>query len=599
VDYNFTPGKNWRRTAIPLSLSLCLLVLAAAPAPARATTLASAAPLRSATPLPGPGDGEIVGSASGALACLAVGATDGQAAGRVTLNWTGRAERARLILWVAGAEAAHTIRVNGQAVASAPVAPAGEACGGEVFYLDLPPSVLVRGENTVEITNDQQAGDAWTASRVRLEVFAPWQAPDPSTASLAATTATSITVSFTNSFDASSQQAWVQVPTGYNDGNPTPLVIYVHGRSSNMFEPADPGTDFDVAADARGWLLASPQLHGRWPGTVADPIPNPPGRYAYASVESQYDVLGTVKYMLDHYNVKHDQIYLVGNSMGGQIATVVAAKFPHVFAAVYDVKGPTDLAQWHSESDGFHRAWMERECYTGSAANPQRATPAQNPFCYQRRSSQWFDSNYLHVPISITHSLADELVPIAHSFELRDAINSFGPDRTAAVLVDTVIGPACGQPYHCYDPEWSSVLTFLAQFTLSNTPLHVNVFSDESKPYYWLSLTQSGGNHWSHVEATANPGLRTVALQITDPQPLTVRLNLGSTPITGDAGLSQPGLGFPAGQYRVQGLGLDNVVNYTSGYLNINVPATSQGGSVTVTPVGVTFYHAYLPFFDR
>jgi hypothetical protein len=190
-------------------------------------------------------------------------------------------------------------------------------------------------------------------------------------------------------------------------------------------------------------------------------------------------------------------------------------------------------------------------------------------------------------------------VPIAHSFELRDAINSFGPDRAAAVLVDTVVGPTCGSPYHCYDPEWSNVLTFLAQFTLNSVPLHVNVFSDESKPYYWLKLDQQGGSHWSHVEATANSALRTVTLQITDPQPLTVRVNLGSTPIAGDAGLSQPGLGFPAGQYRVQGLGHNDVVNYTSGYLPINVPATSQGGSVTITPNGVTLDFAYLPFFGR
>jgi pimeloyl-ACP methyl ester carboxylesterase len=596
LDCNLTQSRYRRRAAISLSLSLCLLSLAA-PLPA---TLAHAAPARTTAPLAGPGDGEIVGSASGALECLTVGGPEGQAAGRVTLNWAGRAVRSRLILWVAGAEAAHTIRVNGQAVASAPVAPEGEACGGEPFYLDLPPGVLVRGENTVEITNDQQAGDAWTASRVRLEVFAPWRAPDPAIASLAVTTATSLTVSIANTFDGTNQQAWLQVPTTYNSGVPAPLVIYVHGRTSNMYEPADPGTDFDVAADARGWLLASPQLHGRWPGTASVPIPNPPGKWAYASVESQYDVLGTVKYMLDHYNVKRDQIYLVGNSMGGQTVTIVAAKFPHVFAAVYDVKGPTDFAQWHGESaNNEHKTWMERECYTGTVSSPQPKTPAQNPLCYQRRSSQWFDSNYLHVPISITHSSADALVPIAHSFELRDAINSFGPDRNAAVLVDTVVGPTCPPNYHCYDPVWSDVLDFLAPFTLNSTPLHVNVFSDESKPYYWLKLDQQGGNHWSHVEATANSALRTVTLQITDPQPLTVRVNLGSTPIAGDAGLSQPGLGFPAGQYRVQGLGHNDVVNYTSGYLSISVPATSQGGSVTVTPVGVTLDFAYLPFFGR
>ena len=54
------------------------------------------------------------------------------------------------------------------------------------------------------------------------------------------------------------------------------------------------------------------------------------------------DDYAVVKYMVENYNVKLDRIYLVGYSMGVQIVAVTAAKFPHVFAAVLDNKGPTD-----------------------------------------------------------------------------------------------------------------------------------------------------------------------------------------------------------------------------------------------------------------
>jgi poly(3-hydroxybutyrate) depolymerase len=503
----------------------------------------------------------------------------GAAAGAVHLTWRGTAQRARLIVWVAGADAAHTIRVNGHAVAAAPVLPDGEPCQGQPVYLDIPSAVLVQGRNQIELTDDALAGDDWTASQVRLEVFGAIQRPAPEAAGLAAGAAVSLTVNFVNGYDLTSQQAWIQVPSSYNPSVPTPLVLYAHARSSHMYEPADSSQNWDSAVEARGWLLASPQMHGHWPGTAQTPVPNPPGIYAYASLESQYDLVGTLRYMLDNYNVKRDQIYLFGSSMGGQIATVTAAKYPHIFAAVFDSKAPTDMAQWYGESSTFHQDWMERECYTGSAASPQPRTPGQNPFCYQRRSSQSFAGNFLHVPISITHSQADTLVPIAHSFELRDAINALGPDRPAAVYVDTVVGPTCGSPFHCYDPDPAAVMDFFAPFRLQARPDQLRISSDQSKHYYWLNLAQTGGDHWTHVEATAvnyNSQAHVLTLVITDTQALSVGVNLGTAPIAGFEGLSQPGLGWPSGNYLVQGPGLNSVQAYTSGYLTVTVPSEGR-----------------------
>jgi pimeloyl-ACP methyl ester carboxylesterase len=410
---------------------------------------------------------------------------------------------------------------------------------------------------------------------------------------LTAGAALSLTVDFVNAYDATSQQAWVQVPNSYSGSAPTPLVLYAHARGSNMHEPIVFNPEWAVAADSRGWLLAAPQMHGRWPGTAQDPIPNPPGIYAYASLESQYDLIGTMRYMLDHYNVKRDQIYLFGSSMGGQIATVTAAKFPHLFAAVFDNKGPTDMAQWYTENMAFHQNWMERECYSGNPSNPQRRTPAQNPFCYQRRSSQSFAGNLLHVPISITHSQADTLVPIAHSFELRDAINLLNPDRLAAVYVDTVVGPTCGGPFHCYEPAPAAVLDFFAPFRLQDRPTRLHITSDQSKHYYWLNLEQSGGDHWTQVEATTNDQARVLTLVISDTQALSIEVNLGTVPLTGFEGLSQPGLGWPAGNYRVQGPGVDVVRAYTSGYLNLAVPTPGQV-VMTVSLVGRLYLPAVL-----
>jgi len=527
--------------------------------------------------------GPIIGLASNPLECLTAGNNPpGQASGVVNLTWSGQAERARLMLSVSGTEAAHTIKVNGQPVASAPIYPGGQACrNGEVFYLDIPPEILVQGDNRIEITNDALPDDSWTAARVRLEVlghFTVFQTDVHDGAGdagvvpvtgLAATAVTSYTVTFTNPYDGSSQEARVLISDSYTGMNPVPLVVYVHGRSSDMYEGED---TLGEAVENKGWLMISPELHGSWTG---EPQPDPPGKYAYASLESQYDVVGTVNYMLSHYSVITDQIYLVGYSMGGQIATVTAAKFPHVFAAIFDNKGPTDMGQWYYENTSYHQTWMRRECHIDEVERD----PTQNPLCYHRRSGMHFASNYIHVPISVTHSISDVLVPIEHSRNLRDAINGYGPDRPVVVVEDSVVGPTCPPYYHCYEPDPLAVLNFLELFTLNNNPNQVYIATDESKSVYWMNLVQAGGDHWSQVEATYHPVSATVAALISDTQPLTIAFNLGSTNLRSTSvseKLKQPGMGLAARTYLVAGGGNYRLENYKSGYVTATLATTGQ-----------------------
>lgn len=533
-------------------------------------------------------NGAVIGLASNASECLAVGNDlPGKASGVVKLTWPGQVERARLILSVSGAEAAHTIKLNGQPVASVPIYPDGQPCrNGESFYLDISPEVLVQGDNLIEITNDARPDDSWTAAQVRLEVLGhftvpPTDAPDGAghigAADIAATAVTSFTITFTNPYDESSQEARVVIPDSYDSNIPVPLVISVHGRSSSMYEGEN---ILGEAINEKGWLLASPELHGSWTG---DPQPDPPGKYAYASLESQYDIIGTVNYMLNHYSVITDQIYLVGYSMGGQIDTVTAAKFPHVFAAVFDNKGPTDMGQWYYESTSYyHQTWMRRECHI----NEVEQDPTQNPFCYQRRSSVNFASNYIHIPISMTHSVSDTLVPIHHSRDLRDAINSYSPDQPASLYVDTIVGPTCGKPYHCYAPDPMAVLNFLEPFTLNNNPTSINITTDESKSYHWLNIAQTGGDHWSQVQASYDLTKKTVTAYISDTHPLTVAFNLGSTPIMGGI-MEQPGMGLPATTYLVKGGGNNDLYNYTSGYLTTTLASTTDQFTLTISAITV------------
>ena len=524
--------------------------------------------------------------------CIGVGANNPAllSADSVWIAWQGDITEARMIVRVTGTDASHTITLNGQPVAKVPTYPAGEACGGQEFALEIPVEAVSQGENLIEITNDALAGDSWTAANVRLEIITaspPPAEPTPQVGIAASFTKQEV-VSFTSSYDGAIQEFKAQIPSGgfaeCATLSPTPLVIYVHGRSSSMEEPFN--GEIDVAVRNKGWLLAAPQLHGSWPGPSPSP-PDPPGRYAYASLESQADIIDTIQYMLDHCNLNKNRIYLYGGSMGGQTGLVTVAKYPHIFAALFDNKGPSDMADWYlidGAGGDFHRDWMERECHIGGV----RQDPNEYPFCYQRRSGISFARNYFHIPVSITHSQADTLVPIRHSFEMRDAINSYNPDYPVSVFVDTVVGPDCDDNgnYHCYAPDPSDVLNFFQQYTLNNKPTHIKTRLDMSKPFYWLNVSQSGGDHWTAIESQYSVGTKTVTTNVTDPNPLTLGFNLGINSQT--EVLPIPGMGLPATTYLMKGGGLNQLKNYNgTGYFTANLSSTGTY-AFTISAIGIT-----------
>ena len=302
--------------------------------------------------------------------------------------------------------------------------------------------------------------------------------------------------------------------------------------------------------------------------------------------------------MVDHYIVKPDQIYLVGESMGSQTGTVVAAKYPHLFAAIFDNMGPTNMVTWYTEQLSYYYGnnYAEAVYRMRLECGGDSQDPTQNPFCYQRRSSINFVSNYIHIPISITHSISDAVVPIHHAHDLRDAINSYNPDRSASVYEDTTQAAVCGPPYHCYQPDQNSVMNFFGTFTLNNNPSYINITSDESKTFYWLNLVKTSADQFSHVKVDVT--CQAVVATISDTTTTQLGFNLGSTSITDI--IAQPGLGLPAGQYLVSGGGNNQLVNYTSGYLNVNVSSVTIPYTVTISkPSGQILSCVYLPIMIK
>jgi len=536
---------------------------------------------------PGQESGRRVGLVSTAVECLVVdaGAPDSVSA-TVRLEWEGQIDEAFLVLSAAGSEGGHSIYVNGRRVGSAPIRPGGQLCqtGSSASsliptdFVPIPPEILTKGENVITLTNDADVSDGWTATHLHIEIHGVLSGPP--VASLETTLPTSFplevgamttvsgTVALTSTYELAqgrviTQLVWYQIPVSYTGSLSVPLLIGAHGMGSTGQWIRD---YLATEANNRGWLLAAPDMHGHYYINT--------GEYALAWLGAQYDIIDTIEYMMSKYEVDPSRIYITGGSMGGQTSAIMTAKYPDVFSAAAFWKPLTDLTDWYYELE----ALSDQNGTRRRIRNETGGTPSEVPFEYQRRSPIEMPQNCRLIPIKMWHDEDDILVEIHHSRDLKNAINNWNP-VTPAILIEIASeeNECPSDPYeHCYNPNPSELFDYLENLTLnSQPPLSVNIRTDESKPYYWLNVAQTGGDHWSQVQASYDLTNTTVNVTISDTQPLTLAFNLGTTPIIGRI-IERPGMGLPATTYLVRGGGNNYLHNYTSGYLTTTLLTTGQ-----------------------
>lgn len=537
---------------------------------------------------PNQGDERWVGLVSTTVECLAVEAGErDSASANVLLQWDGQIEEAFLALSAAGSQGGHSIYVNGQRVGSAPVRSGGSLClaespaiaFGSTDLIPVPVQLLTKGENRITLTNDADIEDGWTAANLQLEIHGVLTGPPVAALEMAqlaverpsfdAQAPILGSVWLTSTYELSqgrliSQLVSYQVPTGYTGSVPVPLLIGLHGMGGS----GEYTRDFLAAeADQRGWLLAAPELHGSHFVNT--------GMYSLAWPGAQHDIMDTVAYMMSEYEVDPSRIYIAGGSMGGQTGAMMAAKYPDVFAAVGVWSSLTDLTDWYLDLDAFgdpYGVLVRIRQETGG-------TPLAVPFEYQRRSPIKMPQNSRLIPIKMWHDVDDLYVPIYHSRDHRDAINAWTPQTPVLLIEIPSDANACPPDAyeHCYSPELVGLFDYLESFTQSaQPPLSLNVRSDESKPYYWLDLALTGGDHWSQVETAYSLSGETVTATVSDDFPLTLGFNLGSAPIIDSEGIGRSGLGLPATTYLIKGGGNYQLKPYTSGYLTATLTTTGQ-----------------------
>jgi predicted esterase len=358
------------------------------------------------------------------------------------------------------------------------------------------PDILAQGENLVRIESGMRPNgepDEWGMANVHLVLEG---------SNLRATEFEDFV--FTSSYDGSSQPAALQVPTSYDPGQPTPLLIAVHGWGDDRWAALG---SFAFEANDAGWLLAAPDMHGE-----RSAYPRPPYDHPLASRASQHDILDTIDYVRERYNVDPSRIYLAGVSLGGQIALVTAAKNPGLFAAVVSDRGPTDLALWYEEAPEWRQALIAQEC----GGPPESGTW----FEYQRRSPINYARNLTHTPLHLYHGTDDTVVLPHHSQDMVDAILSY--DSTAPVTLTTFLGghdtPVPGGN--------ADIVQWLGSHELGQVPFQIDAITDESTTFWWAQITQQGSTErWTELQGNLQSSSRLI-IALNDPGGIDLTANL-------------------------------------------------------------------------
>jgi len=148
------------------------------------------------------------------------------------------------------------------------------------------------------------------------------------------------------------------VPSSWDGRSTLPLVVVLHGsngdHNSVLAQPK-----LLAEAEARGWALLSPMGYSPnsgWGnhlpvvlanGTMPRPRPSTIAGVVLPSdgvdpEPAERDVLTAIETVRAEYPVDGGRIYLMGNSMGGEGAWHLAARFPNLWAAVVPAAGAID-----------------------------------------------------------------------------------------------------------------------------------------------------------------------------------------------------------------------------------------------------------------
>lgn len=218
-----------------------------------------------------------------------------------------------------------------------------------------------------------------------------------------------IKVQIESSYDKSVQPSYVILPDHFRpNGNPVALVVSLHSWSADLEQR---NSALEAEANRLGWIYLFPNFRGR------NDQPE-----ACGSEAAQQDILDAIAWCRRSYPIDEKRIYVTGNSGGGHMTMLMAARHPELFAAASAWVGISDLRDWYvTQNEKGSR-------YAGEIVSSCGGRPGDSPRVdrqYRNRSPITYLHRATTIPLDIAAGVHDGhqgSVPVRHSLNAFNAI---------------------------------------------------------------------------------------------------------------------------------------------------------------------------------
>ena len=250
-----------------------------------------------------------------------------------------------------------------------------------------------------------------------------------------------------------------QIPQSYENNIQHPLLVIFHQWGGN--ENSTYYTQFDEEANNRNWFMLSP-----FGGSV--------NNYNHQGAQEMFE--GALLWMMDHFSIDKNKIYMVGGSMGGATGSIYANNhldpMKPMVAATASASGILDCERRAIEMDGNNSMI---EWFGGNWD--------EVPFEYHRNSAVYFadSTQSMHYNLQYTPLYLDFGVTEPHREHAEDLFNLL-LSYNENMWIDE--NPTGSHGYSVIDENHTC--DWLSQFELIDNPDLVNVNLDEPSRAYWL-----------------------------------------------------------------------------------------------------------------
>ncbi len=194
-----------------------------------------------------------------------------------------------------------------------------------------------------------------------------------------------------------------------------PLIVGLHTWS---YERHNQIAKLLPLAEKLNFNLLLPEFRG--PNLDTNPI----AHKACGSEYAKADIIESLDYVLENYEVDRNNIFLIGGSGGGHMALLIAGYAPERFKAIVSVVPITDLKKFIGQSTHYGKHVIA--CTGGDEEE------------LMKRSPIFYIDKIAEANLKIFHGKWDKTVPVSHSLTLYNEIVSRYPE--ARVYLDIFDG---------------------------------------------------------------------------------------------------------------------------------------------------------------